>query len=72
MRDGQPVRRLVLKAWEPADPMAPGTWSFTAVWPGGDAEGRRIRIAVARRGRIVARAEAVIRTWAMPSGMKNK
>lgn len=59
-------QRLQLKAWEPADPLNPEQWRFKSVWPGGPAEGRRVRVVVMRGGRVREQAEGAIRVVSLP------
>ncbi len=61
------ARRLTLKAWEPADPLNPEQWRFKSRWPGGSAEGRKVRVVVLRRGRAWAQVEGPIREISLPS-----
>ncbi|MBL0312833.1 MAG: hypothetical protein IPP78_08980 [Holophagaceae bacterium] len=61
------ARRLALKAWEPADPLNPEQWRFKSAWPGGAAEGRKVRVVVLRRGRTWAQVEGLIREISLPS-----
>ena len=66
-KGGTRAKRLAVKAWEPADPLNPEQWRFKATWPGGSTEGRRVRLAVMRQGRIVAQVEGPIREFNLPS-----
>ncbi len=60
-------QRLPIKTWEPADPLNPEQWRFQSVWPGGPAEGRRVRVTVLDRGRVLDQVEGAIRVVSLPA-----
>ena len=63
------TRRLTLKAWEPADPLNPEQWRFKSTWPGGPAEGRKVRVMVLSKGRVFAQVEGPIREISLPAAL---